>query len=176
MLGPASNMDSGLAVPVIEPPRTFTQIGSEMNNNIKIGFDIHGVIDNDPNFFATLISRLREQDHEVHILTGRELDGYIVDKLSDLGISYDQLFSITTYHKSIGTYISYKNGDPSQPLIAPPKWDRTKADYANSVGLDLHIDDSVVYGQHFRNISTQYLIYTPAVRTFLHLLLDRIQK
>ena len=138
-----------------------------MKNNIKIGLDIHGVIDQDPSFFATLITRLRKQGHEVHILTGRELSDDLIARLSGLGIAYDQLFSITSYHKEIGTYVTYKDDDPTQPLIAPPKWDRTKADYAKRVGLSLHIDDSPVYGEYFDRSVTQYLVYTPEIRHLL---------
>lgn len=147
-----------------------------MKSNIKIGFDVHGVIDMDPDFFATTISLLRTEGHEVHIITGRELTSYLYGKLSDWGIAYDQLFSITSYHKSIGTYISYKNGDPSQPLIAPPVWDSTKADYAKRVGLDIHIDDSIVYSKYFFGHKTQYILYTQATRTFLHSLMGWTSK
>ena len=145
-----------------------------MKNNIKIGLDIHGVIDSDPVFFATLISLLRAEGHEVHLLTGREISDELVAKLNDLGITYDQLFSITSYHKSIGTYITYKDGNPTQPLIAPPLWNRSKAEYSKRVGLGLHIDDSTVYGQYFEG--TQYLVYSPAVRTFLRVLLGWTNK
>lgn len=169
MLSPATNMGSGLAVPVIELLRIATKVGSGMKNSIKIGFDIHGVIGQDPHFFATIISMLRMQGHEVHILTGREITDGLTEKLSDYGVTYDQLFSITTYHKEIGTCIRYKDGDPTQPLIAPPTWDRTKGDYAKRMGLNIHIDDSRVYGQYFGH-DTQYLVYSPEIQTFLKLL------
>ena len=139
--------------------------------SIKMGLDIHGVIDKDPAFFSNLTRKMRAAGHEIHILTGSELNDNMVNRLSDLGISYDQLFSITTYHKKIGTHISYKGGDPTQPLIVPEKWDRTKAMYARKENLHLHIDDSEVYGYYFRDISTQYIIYTPPVRSFLMFLL-----
>jgi hypothetical protein len=169
MLSSATNMGSGLTVPVIELLRTATKVGSEMKNSIKIGLDIHGVIDQDPDFFATIISMLRMQGNEVHILTGREITDELIEKLSGYGVTYDQLFSITTYHKEKGTYITYKNDDPTQPLIAPPTWDRTKGIYATKVGLDIHIDDSLIYGQFFV-YPTQYIIYTPAVQKFLKVL------
>jgi hydroxymethylpyrimidine pyrophosphatase-like HAD family hydrolase len=139
-------------------------------NSIKVGFDIHGVIDRDPVLFAKLTRKLKESGHQVHILTGRELGEEILSKLNGLDIVYDQLFSITSYHKAIGTYITYKDGDITQPLISPPKWDRTKADYADREGLDVHFDDSTVYGDYFTK-NTQYILYTPYIRTFLSLLL-----
>ena len=143
-----------------------------MKGNIKIGFDFHGVLDDDPVFFANLIRILKEQGHEVHILTGQELTDKLESDLSDLGIVYDQLFSITSYHKEMGTYVTYKNGDRTQPLIAPPKWNRTKADYANMVGLDIHIDDSEEYGYYFDCYKTQYIYYSPAIKSFLKAVLE----
>lgn len=140
---------------------------------IKVGIDIHGVIDKDPDLFAALTKTLMEKGHEVHVLTGRELSDELVNRLCDFNISYNQIFSITSYHKSIKTPMKFKNGDPTQPLIASSKWDRTKAMYAQSKKLDFHIDDSDVYGGYFAYIDTLYLRYTPALREFL---ISMIQK
>lgn len=139
-------------------------------NNIKVGIDIHGVIDRDPKLFAELTRRMKEAGHEVHIITGREICEELITKLADLRISYDQLFSITSYHKDVGTYITYKDSDPTQPLIAPHKWDSTKAYYAEKEGLSIHFDDSTEYGRYFTG-KTQYILYTPQMRTVLKLLL-----
>jgi hypothetical protein len=65
---------------------------------IKVGIDIHGVIDQDPNLFAAFSKMLTENGHQVHILTGREVNDYIIDRLRDFNISYNQIFSITSYH------------------------------------------------------------------------------
>lgn len=135
---------------------------------MKFGIDVHGVITDDPTFFRRLTRRLHDEGHEVHIITGVELGSRLDEELRRHGISYTQLFSITSYHKQIGTYIVYKDGDPTQPLIAPPKWDRTKADYCAREGIDLMIDDSHVYGTYFNDIgATQYIQWTPAFSTFI---------
>lgn len=139
-------------------------------NKIKLGLDLHGVIDQDPHFFATLSYHLRIEGHEVHILTGRELCDELLAQLERFNIGYTELFSITSYHKEIGTHVSYKDDDPNWPLIAPPKWDPTKAGYAERAGLGLHIDDSPIYGKFFEG-RTQYLLYTPEVREFLRILM-----
>lgn len=144
-------------------------------DRIKIGLDLHGVIDQDPNFFATLSFHLRSEGHEVHILTGRELCDSLIEQLHKANIGYNKIFSITSYHKEIGTHVSYKDDDPNYPLIAPPKWDRTKADYAERVGLDLHIDDSPIYGKFFEG-KTQYLLYTPQIREILMILMGWTNK
>ena len=136
---------------------------------LKIGLDIHGVIDSDPDFFRELTRKLHKEGHMVFVLTGREICNEILQELNSHGIYYDELFSITSYHKSIGTHMSYLNGDKTQPLINPIKWDRTKADYAERVGLDIHFDDSIDYKEYFVG-KTQYILFSPAIKSFLETL------
>lgn len=137
---------------------------------LKIGLDVHGVINKDPAFFSVLSNRLIKQCHEVHLLTGKEIGSILAKEIVDSGVSFTKLFSITTYHKSIGTYVAYKDGNPEWPMIAPPKWDRTKADYCAREGIDIMIDDSEIYGKYFEGLHTQYLLWTPQLRWFLLLL------
>lgn len=138
-----------------------------------LGLDVHGVITKNPKLFASITAELTLHNHEVHILTGVEDGDRIRKELAFFGISYTHFFSITSFHKAIGTHIVYKNGDPTQPLIAPPKWDKTKADYCRGNKLDIHIDDSDVYGNYFENIRTQYIKYNKAIDTLLESLVRR---
>lgn len=139
--------------------------------SFKVGLDVHGVINSNVKLFSKLINRLRSEAIEVHILTGREYCERLVEELRDLSIRYDQIFSITSYHKTVGTYIKYKDGDITQPLIAPPKWDSTKALYARHVNLDVHIDDSAEYGKYFVH-NTQYIRYTPVIEVLFQTLME----
>lgn len=143
---------------------------------MKIGLDVHGVIDVAPETFAQLTQRLMSAGHEVHVITGRELCAELFDKLDTAGIRYIRVFSITSYHKSIGTYVTYKDGDPTQPLIAPPLWDRTKADYCAREKIDIHIDDTEEYGKYFRGPENkcQFILFTQEVEIFLKLLLSGV--
>lgn len=134
---------------------------------MKLGLDMHGVIDSDPIFFSDISRHLINGGHEVFIITGKE-DGPILTKeILDCRMTYTSILSITTYHKQIGTYIKYKNGDPNRPLIAPPKWDRTKADFCRRLDIDIMIDDSKIYGRYFEDLRTQYILWTPELRRFL---------
>lgn len=133
---------------------------------MKLGIDFHGVIDRAPDLFASLTRILRAEGWEIHIITGREACDELLQNLEMFCIKYQHLFSIISYHKSIGTHITYKGGDPTQPLIAPPKWDATKAEYCARVGIDIHVDDSEVYGRYFQNIPTQYIIFSETAEKF----------
>jgi len=134
---------------------------------MRIGLDVHGVIDKYPHVFAPLTQVLKRQGHEIIIITGRELCTELFDKLDTMGVVYNDVFSITSYHKKIGTHVTYKDDDVTQPLIAPPKWDRTKADFCKEAGVDIHFDDSIVYGKYFGDINTQYILVNEAVVEFL---------
>jgi len=134
---------------------------------MKVGIDIHGVIDKAPSTFACITRLLIEDGHEVHILTGMERTDALVEQLKSYGVVWTNLFSITSHHKEIGTRMSYKNGDPTQPLISPVVWDRTKAEYCLKHDIDVHIDDSTEYGFYFKDIRTQYIIYSPAMDDLL---------
>lgn len=76
-----------------------------MQNNLKISFDIHGVMDHLPDVFSFLSKIIVENGAELHVITGSPIS--VAEKeLEKLNITYTHLFSIPDYHISIGaTYI-----------------------------------------------------------------------
>lgn len=120
---------------------------------MKFGFDVHGVIDTKPKFYSKLTRRLIAMRHEVHIITGAQLKNKLIVQLEKWGIEYNYLFSISDYHLSIGTDVKFK--DSNNPMMDDDIWNRTKAEYCERNKIDLHIDDSNVYGKYFTN--TVYL-------------------
>jgi len=122
----------------------------------KIGLDIHGVIDNSPEFFAKLTQAAKKLRYvEVHIITG----GWFhkeQDKLKNWGIEYDEFFSIHDYLHAINEpKIEDNNG-----IIRYDEhvWDTTKGFYCNSNDIDLMIDDTEEYGLHMP-IFTSFIHY-----------------
>jgi len=122
---------------------------------MKIALDIHGTIDAEPSFFAGLVKLLKMYGAEIHITTGVEITQELRDQLRDWEIEYDYLFSITDYHKSIGTPIEWD--EKGRPWIDNQLWDRTKADYCRKNSIDLAIDDSEEYQKYF---NTPYILFT----------------
>lgn len=114
---------------------------------MKIGIDIHGTADAFPDFFRELSRLFIEAGHEVHIVTGVVLKKAI-EELKILNIDYTIIFSVITYHETKGTKITY--ADKENPWMSEDDWRRTKADYAERVGLDIMIDDSASYGRFFK--------------------------
>lgn len=128
---------------------------------MKLGLDIHGVIDAKRELFVEFTSMLRDcneklgHSHEVHILTGPRESDLKPEELA--GIWYTHLFSIVDFHVAKGTAMEWVK---DRAWMADYDWDRTKADYAREHQLDLTIDDSETY-QHF--FSTPYMIFKPRV-------------
>lgn len=115
---------------------------------MKIGLDIHGVCDSIPSFFSELSRLFVEAGHEIIVITGRMESHGAIDELKKLGISYTKFYSIVDYHIEMGVDVLYdKNGNP---WIDDDTWNRTKSEICEKENIDLHIDDSSVYGQYFK--------------------------
>ncbi len=119
-----------------------------MGKKIKIGLDLHGVISDMPEFFSFLTDILVKSGCEVHIVTGGATDD---DKqlLKDYNIQYTHFFSIVDYHRKIGTPTSGKHPKYGFEMISDEEWDKTKGEYCRENGIDLHIDDTLIYNNYF---------------------------
>jgi hypothetical protein len=117
---------------------------------MKVGLDIHGVIDEHPEVFKELSQRWTDMGHEVHILTGDEWSK-VRATVDDLGIIYHAHFSILDYWRA--------KDEPSLHLedtgwwMDRLLWNRSKGDYASRVGLDIHFDNDKAYIPYFVSCS-----------------------
>lgn len=124
---------------------------------MKVGLDVHGVIEEHPVFFRNFCAALVKGGAEVHIITGKERHK-VTEELESHGLicgeHYTHFFSITDHHKELGTPIRWdKKGNPwMDPLL----WIRTKGEYCQKVGIDLHLDDTDSYGLCFTTPFARY--------------------
>jgi len=142
-----------------------------MSLHLNIGIDLHGVIDSNIDMFSTIMRNMLSKYHNVYIITGSEVTEELVDYIVESNIPYNRIFSITTFHKQLGTPIKYKNGDLNHPIIDDEIWNRTKSVICDIAGINIHIDDSEIYGKYF-NGTCEYIKYDSAsCRTFLKMFL-----
>ena len=121
---------------------------------MKIGLDVHGVIDRFPAEFALLTKRwLDGLGHEVHIVTGSPWDG-AEPQVKKMGIQFSHHFSIVDHHRGVGTIMTNKE---SGWWMEQETWNRSKGDYAKTVDLDIHFEDTLAYAPWF-----------PSSCTFIH--------
>jgi len=122
-----------------------------MNKQIlKIGLDMHGVLDN-IKFFTIISELLVEAGHEVHIITGREWKK-IKNELyqNDIyeGTHYSHHFSITDYLIEQGESVRWE--DPDNPWFEEDAWNKVKGEYCEKNKIDIHFDDTEVYASFFK--------------------------
>jgi hypothetical protein len=143
---------------------------------IRLGLDMHGVINAAPKLFSNIACAMLERDNEVYIVTGREVTDELLDELracnmiNDGGSLYTDILSITSYQKQLGTPVCYLNDDPTQPMMDPRVWNQSKAVLCATANIDIMIDDSSLYEPFFRDIKTQYIIFTSAMQEMLSLM------
>jgi len=137
---------------------------------IRLGLDLHGVIDAAPEFFSALAKAMIDRGNEIYIVTGREDCKELRRELKACRMDYDGVLSITSYQKSIGTPIQYLDGRKSQPMMDAKVWNPTKAMLCATAGVDIMIDDSTLYAPYFIDIKTQYLIFNASVQQWLNLM------
>lgn len=133
---------------------------------MKVGFDIHGVIDTFPAFRMMIDKYIDDPDVEVHVITGltesdaEEQIGHLVD-LSKI----DGYFSIVDHLvKRPDVEVKWINGLPWADETA---WNNAKADYCYENGIDIIFDDSPIYADTFASIDTVYVqIHNSNRKTF----------
>ena len=126
---------------------------------MKLGLDIHGVIDSNPESFAFMSQSVITNNGEVHIITGGSWTTELEEQLKGYGIKWTSHFSVYDYLlesgiDSIGT-IQVPDGT-IQKKFDYHLWDTIKAGYCKSNNIDLHIDDTEVYSNYF---TTPFLLY-----------------
>ena len=116
---------------------------------LKIGLDIHGVIDRYPLHFKWLSGQWKKNGHEVHIVTGQEWENCKEDCKN---IKYVDHFSIVDYHlENVETEMWRERGKNGVEgwWMDREVWLKSKGEYARNVGLDIHFDDSFEYFEWF---------------------------
>jgi hypothetical protein len=124
---------------------------------MKLGLDIHGVIDKRPDMFSKLSKVAKERGHEVHVLTGSKITDSIHNELKGYGIQYDNLFSILDHH-SEQTETDMWQDSRNNWWIDDDIWNQTKGIYCRNQGIDLHIDDTKIYGKYFDTPFTHFTV------------------
>jgi len=126
----------------------------KMHNTLKIGLDIHGVIDTFPERFKLLSWALIKDGGEVHIVTGVKRDARIEKLLEDAQIRFTHYFSIVEHLEASNVHIEWRDGEP---FADEQKWNVAKRDYCKARGIDLMFDDSATYRETFHDIDTTFL-------------------
>ena len=118
--------------------RFSNMIKESQNMKFKLGLDLHGVIDALPDSFAFLSNAVISFNGEVHILTGGTWDKKLENQLKSFGINWTHSFSV--YDELLRTI---------QKKFEDGAWDKIKGEYCRENNISLHIDDTLIYNEHF---------------------------
>ena len=128
---------------------------------MKIGIDVHGVITDYPEFFSVLTRALIEEEHEVHIITGKSvIDGKIKDKLKLFDIAYTRIFSIVDSEIEKGTEVRHTE---EGIWMSEAIWNSAKANYCRAQGIDMMFDDEKDYAKYFEGSRTKFFLVPKAI-------------
>lgn len=120
---------------------------------IKISIDLHGVIDALPELFSFLSNSIINSGGELHIVTGGSWTKEVEDQLNKNGIKWTHSFSVYDYLLSVNTKVVGTVQFPDgtiQKKFEDGVWDSVKAEYCLKNNISLHIDDTLIYNDHFK--------------------------
>lgn len=124
-----------------------------MNKEFKLGLDLHGVIDSIPDFFSFLSESFIKNGGDVHIITGGSWSEDLQNQLNSYGIKWTHYFSVYDYmidnnYKYSGE-ITFNDGTV-QKRFNDSDWNKVKSEYCSRNNISLHIDDKIIYNEHFK--------------------------
>ncbi|CAG7580685.1 MAG: hypothetical protein SLAVMIC_00521 [uncultured marine phage] len=153
---------NGQLMNTIQTYNTFLEMSSIKR---KIGIDIHGVINVNPDIFSALTKKFKDLGYEIHVLTGPRLNqpyktrtgnyNSVEEELVRHDIIYDHLFSVLDYNIEQGEDAWE---DEKGWWTSDESWNKTKAEYCQREQIDFHIDDTKIYGKFF---TTPFAHLTP---------------
>lgn len=120
---------------------------------MKLGIDYHGVINSNPDFFKKFNALALQKNHFITILSGahqKDVEAY----LKEHQIPFSNIFSLLDTFQKKGIVTFYPDGSF---FVANNIWNTAKAKYCLKNHIDLHIDDSMLYGTYF---NTPFCLYT----------------
>jgi len=116
--------------------------------NISVSYK---AIQNYPIIINEIVKHAKRSDHNVFVCSG-----YPIDKCKNVIIQYDKIFSVTDYHKMIGTKIwTDENGDHH---MNKDFWNPTKGEWAKRENIDIHLDTCEEYKKYFPKSCKFFLV------------------
>lgn len=117
---------------------------------MKLGMDFHGVLNKHP-ITIEICKAMVSAGHEVHIITGGMWETVSKQEFEELGlvrgVHYTHYFSVADSLIENNKAVTWK--DEKNPYFSDEDWNHIKGMYCLHYKIDLHIDDSEVYGKLF---------------------------
>jgi len=131
---------------------------------MRLGLDLHGVIDDDPIGFGQIIKDVG-QNSSIYIISGPPVS-QIQSELSRIGLTKkvneycNGVFSVVDYLKDQGVHMWQDSNE--RWWASEEDWWSSKAAICDKLKVHMMIDDCERYEPYFRNINTKFLLYKGA--------------
>jgi len=129
---------------------------------MRIGIDLHGVIDSDPDWFSHVLGWfLLDCDAcEICIVSGPP-KADIEAELAKMGIHqgsyFDEIYSVVDHLKEKG--VEMWQDEKNTWWTYPETWWKAKAEICEKHNIDIMIDDREEWGEQFKYVKTKFLLY-----------------
>jgi hypothetical protein len=128
---------------------------------MKLGIDLHGVIDSNPELFKRALSTIAlTGEVEIFIVSGPPKSEIIteLDKLGfEEGLHYDEVYSVVDFLKESGVEM-WQDGN-GRWWTNDKDWCASKARICDKLHLYAMIDDKEMYKLDFKDIPTIFVLY-----------------
>lgn len=126
---------------------------------IRIGLDLHGILDKYPELFKPLCKVAIEYGIEVHVITGPPTEKAL-DELSRKGyiktVHYTCVHSVVDYLKSSRTFM-WQDGDGNW-WASEKDWWSSKAEICRDFDISVMLDNSPEYEEYFKKTKTVFIL------------------
>ncbi len=127
---------------------------------MKIGLDIHGVINKNPEKLIPFANEMRKDGHLVYIITGETISDSLIYELLEYNNGekfWDKLISIQDTLLENGCL--YYINEFGRPAFDELLWNSFKGKYCEENSIDIMIDDTPEYGKYFNPKKTFFALY-----------------
>jgi len=126
---------------------------------LKIGVDLHGVIDANPEAFKAIAFLLMQTGNELYIISGPPI-AQVEHELYKLGVAkdihYTALYTIVNYLMSINA--NMWQDEKGTWWASEKNWWGSKARIAAHLELDMMIDNMAQYQPYFKGSKTKFIL------------------
>ena len=131
---------------------------------MRIGVDLHGVLDKNPEMSRLILKALMDAGHAIFVISGPP-SFEIIKSLKDLGLKlqthYTSWFSIVDFLQRRN--VEMWKDDKDTWWANDKDWWSSKAEMAKILELDVMIDNSEEYAEYFEDIDTKFFLFTDKV-------------
>ena len=126
----------------------------------KVSIDFHGVINSNPKFFSEFFELLQAKGVEVYVTSGGP-QKFVERYLLLNNIPYNHIWCIFDHFNKREKIELSADGSFR---IDDKLWNTAKSRFCAHENIDIHIDDSVVYGRYF---TTPYVLFNMPEQCFI---------